>query len=102
MNEDLSQPFCIIGSKGKWPDRYKFYLPPLEDMPEMDFDERLEVLEKQVGLLKLPNLTAKQNDTINQLRLDREHFWKKLNTLKEKLNKLFEKKKQKGSKYSYK
>ena len=30
MNEDYSQSFCIIGSKGKFHESYTSYLPPLE------------------------------------------------------------------------
>ena len=29
--EDYSQPFCIVGSKGKFHPRYHFYLPALEE-----------------------------------------------------------------------
>ena len=98
VNEDYTKPFCVLGSKGNFIGAKHGYLPPLEDK-KMDIDERLEVLEQQMGSLAKPNLTAKQNDTINQLRLDRNHFWEKFNTLKEKVNGLFERKR--GKQYKY-
>lgn len=63
-----------------------------------DIKEQLRELSERVNLIKKPYLTAKQNDTINQLRLDREHFWEKFNILKGKVNELFKSRKTKGSK----
>ncbi len=80
INEDFSQPFCTIGSKGKFRPGSPSHLPPLEDK-RMDLPERLEELEKQMSSLTKPNLTAKQNDTINQIKSGYIHLQRKVNEL---------------------
>jgi len=43
-----------------------------------DLEERLVILESQVSLLRQPQLTTKQNDTINQIKLGYIHLIRKV------------------------
>ena len=80
MNEGYDQPFWVGFNNPRFVGAKHGYLPPLEDK-KMDLTERLEVLEKQVVLLNRPYLTAKQNDTINQIKSGYLHLQRKVNEL---------------------
>lgn len=49
MSEDYTQPFCTLGSKGKFAKCYqgKAYLPPLQYPSEPNLEERVTSLEMQ-------------------------------------------------------
>ena len=75
MNEDYTQPFCIVGSVGKFHPSYRFYLPPLE---AKERQEILPIIPPEHRLYnELQQTKAKLNYLQNKLN---EHLDKKKDT----------------------
>ena len=69
MNE-LDQPFCIIGSKGKFPDRYDRYLPailPKEPIEEPAQPSEVVSLDSKYILQRLNELEEKTNRCVKRV-----------------------------------
>jgi len=81
MKEDYTQPFWVGWNNPRFPYARYGYLPSEEKKCEQDLADRVEALENQVILMKQPQLTAKQNDTINQIKSGYLHLQRKVNEL---------------------
>ena len=71
------QPFCIIGSKGKFHPSYRFYLPALEPLDTKDIQPE-PIVKPQLILLKMDKAALDLNHRVTELENSNRYLLKEL------------------------
>jgi len=71
------QPFCIIGSKGKFHPGYRFYLPALEPLDTKDIQPK-PIVKPQLILLKMDKAALDLNHRVTELENSNRYLLKEL------------------------